>query len=253
MRKTLTIFVLIVLLFPTLCLAGPLQQKLREIIAKKNVAGCAASYFEDDFTADDGADAKRAVWTAETDTASNLTIASNKLLFTHDAATVGFVSKTLASTYTETWSQFTWSPSEVAMGGNTAYMNIMYLKDAGDANSVFIRIMNDAAGTITKVLVQYYNDSAVSTEVGQYTFSPSNGTTYTFKLYTKIATDVDTNNGIIELYINGTKRVTATNLDFYTYADIKYVNLGNKYSTWTDVDGHTVTFDNFEIRGDDCF
>jgi len=247
--KKLILILFVILLIPCMSMAGMLQG----IVGGGGAVTCSAAYFSDDFTAADGADAKRAVWTGETDTGSLLSIASNALLFTHTATTVGYVSKTLASTYTETWTQFTWKPSDIAMGGNTTYMNIIYLRNTGAANSIYVRVLNNAGGSITKVFLYYYTDAAVSTEVGNYTFNPSNGTTYTFKIHTKISTDVDTSDGVATLYIDGTSRITASNLDFFTYADIKYVDLGNKYSTFTDTAGKTFTFDNFSIRGDDCF
>uniref|UniRef100_A0A6M3J2D4 Uncharacterized protein n=1 Tax=viral metagenome TaxID=1070528 RepID=A0A6M3J2D4_9ZZZZ len=218
-------------------------------------AGCAASLFEDDFDRGDTGDVQTGgSWTSETDTGALLAIVSNAMVFTLTAQTAANVGKNLGSAYTETWTQFTWAASAVDMGGNNTIQYVLYLNDNGNSSSIRVRLVTDASGDLTKVGVFYFNDSAVQTQIGaDYAFNPVATTVYTFKLRTKQSTDVDTSDGIVTLEIDDTPVITASDLDYFTYADIQYAQIGNIYTTWTDTAGNTETFNNFEIREDDCF
>jgi len=216
--------------------------------------GCGASYFEDAWTGDNNSDAAHSIWTSETDTGGLLALTGNAMVFTQTASTGAYVYKTLGLAYTESWIQFTVAWSDEVMGGNGTSNTFYRALDGASNNGLYIKTINNSAGTIISLQLLFYNDSNISTSVGSvYTFTPVDGQIYTVKIYSKIASDVDTNNGIIRGYIDGTLRFEATNLDWFTYADLKTLQNGNIYNTNTNTSGKTITFDNFEFRGDDCF
>lgn len=257
MRKTICI--LILLLLPTLCFAGAVQDKCKSVIEKKNATvACAASFIEDSFTRGDSATVG-GDWTAETDTGGLLAISGNTLVRTHSTTTASYVSFTKADAVTEGYLLFKFKVSDTDTGGNAGKSYLFSLRDESDEQSLYVIAENDASGVWTKLNFNYKTDAGASAAVaGAYVLSPTDDTYVWIKVYWKIATDVDTSDGIARLSTSNdgvtfTERIAATNLDFYTYADMKYLRFGTvATSTWTGTT-FTQTWDDVEWRADDCF
>lgn len=217
--------------------------------AVASAAACGASIFEDNFASND-----YSAWTAEVDTGSLLSAASGASVFTLTAITAAYSTKTLASAVAESWIQFDITYSAIDMGAGGQYLYIVLLRDDGDGGAYWIeQVMNAGGDALANLTLKFVNDAAATTTVNAYALNPSAGTKYTIKIYSKRATDVDTSDGILKMYVDGTLRIDGTGLDYYTNANLQRVRLGNSATTWADTSGNTVTWDNFEWRADDCF
>jgi hypothetical protein len=247
---------LIVLL--CLFIASPVHAGMMMMTGDGTSAACAASFIEDAFTRGDsgtvGGD-----WTAEVDTGGLLAISGNTLTRTHSATTAAYVSYTKADAVTEGYLLFKFKVSDTDTGGDTGKSYLFSLRDASDEQSLYVTAENNAAGVWTKLLFGYKTDAGASAAVGgAYTLSPTDDTYVWIKIYWKRSTDVDTSNGIASLSTSSdgttfTERIAATNLDFYTYADMKYLRFGTvATSSWT-ATTFTQTWDSVEWRADDCF
>jgi hypothetical protein len=263
----------ILLLIPSLCwpatgdletIGGKVDTAITSIAGKAGTAiaticgknytdgdGCAASYFEDAFASND-----YSAWTGETDTGGLITAASGASVYSFSATTAAYSYKTLASATTESYMQLTVSASDISLGGSGKNFYLLSARDASDEASLQLQWSTNAGGDIDDLLIRYNIDAkTMATADTDNTVVWADGTTYTIKIYSKISSDVDTSNGIIRVWVNGNLILEKTDCDYYTYADLKTVRLGQiATSTVTNTAGGiTVTFDNFEWRADDCF
>lgn len=251
MRKIiLAVFLILLIASPLWALSSAIQA----VVSAGGATACAASFFEDAFTAENTTDTDHGVWTDETDTGGLLALVSNAAVFTFTATTAAYVYKTLGAPQTEGWIQWTIKWSDISMGGSGKNFYTFTVYDGEDL-SFCVYFITDSGGDIHDIIARYRNDSSSIVTVGQVASGVADNTTYTIKIYYKRATDVDTSDGVIDVYIDGSRVINGTGLDWYTYADSQTARLGN-YGTsavTNTTGGITVTYDNFEWRADDCF
>lgn len=209
-------------------------------------AACGASIFEDNFNRADNASIGGS-WASETDTGGLLSISNNTFLHTHSDKTNAIVAYTHTGSVTEWWAQVTVTFNEVTGWGAGKAITWLEFRTATAANGYF-SFNADASGNASRVYVSYRNDSNSPTSAN-YTFSPEAGVAYTIKMHFKQGAD---NTGEVHVWINGTERITLTNLAFNTYAVSDRIRFGNEGSGITSTT-LTITYDNFEWRTDDCF
>lgn len=255
--KKILISCLTILLLCAAVNAYALSAAIQAVVSSGGSSACAASFIEDAFTRGDNATVG-GDWTAETDTGGLLAISSNTLLLTHSATTAAYVSFTKAAAVTTGYAVFKFKVSDIHVHDSSGTSNYLAMfRDGSDEIGLQVYGITTIGGNWDKIQIVYRADTGSYVEAGIYDLNPSADTWYWFKIYWNSATDVDTSDGDITLWTstdgtNYTQRFAVTNLDFYTYADLKYFRLGNIVGIWNQTD-YTMSFDDVEWRADDCF
>jgi hypothetical protein len=216
------------------------------------VGGCSASYFSDNFDRANSATVG-GTWTSETDTGSLLSIDTNKMLLTHSAATNAIMNKNLGTTYTELWVQFKITFNVVTGLGAWTDLYVIDIQDSGGPSAMaYLAINNNSSGNVYQATLWYKDDAGTSQDLA-FAWVPSINTEYTLKFYFKVSATTSSNDGIVKMWIDGANKIDQSALDFsYSSKDFRYVQLGNLGSNLTSTT-LTVKFDDFNVRGDDCF
>ena len=240
------ILVLILVLFPSLSFAG--SQQIRNVVGMAKVQGGGPTYtsvFSDDFNrADSGT--VGGTWDSETDTASQLSIAGNTMLFTGTGVTtIAYVTKNLGTNYYKYKVGFTFKINSLAVT-TTNKIRLLELRNA--AGVISLLDLEGTGGTINKLRTDIEKEDWTNVTTSTvYAFAAD--TEYVVEVIVSTATGADANDGTYEVKINGSTVYSATGLDTHLRHCSQVGKVGMVSVTYALT--NVITFDDFDFQEGD--
>ena len=240
------ILVLILALFTGLSFAG--SQQIRNVMGMAKVQGGGPSYtsvFSDDFNRTDSG-AVGGNWDSETDTASQLSIAGNTMLYTGTGVTtLAYVTENLVTNYYKYKVLFTFKINSLTVSANNR-IRLLELRNA--AGIISLLDLEATSGTINKLRTDIEKEDWTNvTTSTAYSFAAD--TEYAVEIIVSTATGADANDGTYEVKLNGSTVYSGTGLDTYSRHCSQIGRLGMGY-TITGIT-NVLTFDSFDFQEGD--
>lgn len=198
-------------------------------------------------------------WSSETDSANQLGVISSASCHSGDycaqyiysSTSNAIVSKSLTQNYTESYFNFWFNVNDVT--GIATDINksqtIANIQDTASNNQLVVNATSSSSPyNFVTVRMWYYKDSGSATL--DFTLNPSEDTWYCYQAYRKKSSGVNTNDGILRVWVSetcgGGTPVSLTDIDDDTKNMFGKINLGESLGNdWTTTNGTTFLFDDF--------
>ena len=179
-------------------------------------------------------------WTSEIDTAFQLDILNNMMVWSGANNTPGYVEKILGSYYYKYRVEFDFKINTVTTDAVTRSMQLCSARQTSNHGITF-GVSATSASTLNAFFVQYWKEDLTSTtESAAYSISPD--TSYRLRIDVSTASSSSANDGTIEFFINGSRILNLTGLDTYG-RQTNVLRSGMIYTSW--VTAKTVSISNF--------